>query len=115
MISALKVIFILILVSMLTVTTQASLKESILMIPPVVTSDPWFIATLYDAYFGFLVVYLWVCYREHSPPLKVLWFILFALLGNIAIAVYALIALFRLKPGQGVDELFRRKNATKEM
>lgn len=115
MITALKILFALILISMLTVTTQASLKENIMLIPPVVTSDPWFIATLYDAYFGFLVVYLWVCYRERSLPIKILWFILFALLGNIAIAVYALIALFRLKPGQGVDELFRRKNATKEM
>jgi hypothetical protein len=109
MVTVLKVIFALILITMLAVTSQAAMKESIFMIPPVVTNDPWFIATLFDAYFGFLVVFFWVCHRERSLALKGLWFVLFALLGNIGIAIYALIALFRLRPGQDVEDLFKRK------
>lgn len=90
-------------------TTWAATQESILKIPPSVTGDPWFIATLFDAYFAFLVIFLFVCYREKSFLGKALWGIAFAALGNIAIAVYMLIALGKLKPGAGVEELFRRK------
>lgn len=85
------------------------MQESILKIHPSVTGDPWFIATLFDAYFAFLVIFLFVCYREKSFLSKALWGIAFAALGNIAIAVYMLIALGKLKPDAGVEELFRRK------
>lgn len=94
---------------MLSVTTWASLRESILSIPAAVTSDPWFVATLFDAYFGFLFFFLWVCYKEKSIVLKVVWFFAIMILGNIAMAIYMLIKLFRLQPGASMKELILRE------
>lgn len=106
---ALKLLFFGILITMIAVTASASMQENILKIPMAVTGDPWFIATLFDAYFAFLVIFLWVCFREKSIWIKVFCFLAFALLGNIAISAYILIALFKLKPGDGAEALFLRK------
>ena len=81
---------------MLAVTTIASLDRGVFEAGADLWSDPWFRATLADAYFGFLAVYLWIAYKERSWGRRVLWFVLLMLLGNIAIAVYVLIQLFRL-------------------
>ncbi|MBY0549518.1 MAG: DUF1475 domain-containing protein [Candidatus Obscuribacterales bacterium] len=110
MISLLKILYVGILLAMLSVTTWASLKESILSIPSAVTGDPWFVATLFDAYFGFLSFFLWVCYKEKSVVLKVVWFFAVMILGNIAMAIYMLIKLFRLPPGASVKELILRED-----
>jgi hypothetical protein len=94
----LKIAFAIILATMLTVTTAASLSENILRIPSIVSTDPWFIATLFDAYFGFLTFYCWVYYKESNPIWRIFWFMAIMLLGNIAMATYMLIKLLRL-PG----------------
>jgi hypothetical protein len=94
---------------MIAVTTWSGMHENILAIPPVVLNDVWFKATLFDAYFGFLSFFIWICYREKSLALKVFLFFAIVFLGNIAMAIYALVALFRLKPGDGVQKLFARR------
>jgi len=109
MLNWLKVIFFLVLVSMLAVTTVASFDRGVFEAGADLWNDPWFRATLADAYFGFLAVYLWIAYKERGWPRKVLWFILLALLGNIAIAVYLLVQLFRLPPNASMEDLLLRK------
>jgi hypothetical protein len=108
-IPALKLLFAGIFITMVAVTVSAAMQENILLIPAAVAGDPWFMATLFDAYFAFLVIYLWVCFREKSLWIKVVCFFAFALLGNIAISVYVLIALFKLETGAGAEALFARK------
>jgi hypothetical protein len=98
------VLFALILVLMLLQTARASMVEALWEIPSNVTGNPWFIATLMDAYFGFLVVYLWVFYREQSGIARVAWFVLLMLLGNIAIAVYCLRLLFTAPPNVSLGD-----------
>ena len=66
-------------------------------------------ATLYDAYFGFLTFFCWLAWRERSTAIKIVWFVLIMGLGNIAMSFYVLIQLFRLKPDQGVSGLFQQK------
>ncbi|MBI1270251.1 DUF1475 domain-containing protein [bacterium] len=94
---------------MLAFTVWSATCESILDIPSVVLNDVWFKATLFDAYFAFLSVFLWICYRERSLPLKVFMFFAIVCLGNIAISLYVLLLLLRLQPGEGVEALFTRK------
>jgi hypothetical protein len=96
LILGLRLLFSAILITMLIVTTTASLKENILLIPQQVQADPWFQATLYDAYFGFTTFFCWVAYRANSWWAAVFWFIAIMLLGNIAMAGYMLLLLFRL-------------------
>ena len=102
---ALKLWFLAVLIIMLSVVGWASFSESILSIPSVVSQDPLFIATLFDVYFAFILIYLWIAYRTPSSAGKVLWFILVMGLGNIAIAAYMLIQLWRLPPGSPISAL----------
>jgi hypothetical protein len=71
--------------------------------------NPWFIATLFDAYFGFLWFWLWVAYKEPSWIDKLLWLVLILALGNIAMAGYVLLQLTRLPPGADFEDLLLRR------
>ena len=102
---SLTILFSTILLAMLTVTIYASLDRSVLNVGSQLTSDPWFQATLADAYFGFLTFYVWVAYKERSRLRKVLWFLLIMALGNIAMAIYVLIQLAKLKPGDSLSHV----------
>ncbi len=109
MIILLKIIFSFILASMLCVTTWASLELSLFTHLPKIINDPWVIATLFDAYYGFITFFLWVCYKESSVIAKLLWFISIMLLGNIAMAIYMLIQLFKLDKDATVADLLVNK------
>lgn len=106
----LRFLFIAVLGSMLWVTSWASLQVSILAIPREVFTHPWFIATLFDAYFGFLTFYVWQAWKEQSLAARVLWFINIMLLGNLAMAIYMLVELFRIKETAQLVEVFSRRN-----
>ena len=109
MLGWLKVIFFLILFGMLAVTTLASLDRGVFEAGAELWQDPWFRATLADAYFGFLVVFLWIAYKEGTWGRRLLWFALLMGLGNIAIAIYVLIQLFRLPSGASMEDLLLRR------
>jgi hypothetical protein len=104
----LRLVFITILLTMVAVTTWASLGEHILQIPPTVTGDRWFIATLLDAYFGFTTFYLWVAYRSPALWQRIMWFMLIMALGNMAMAGYMLWRLAKLPPNASWSALLLR-------
>ncbi|HZZ79031.1 MAG TPA: DUF1475 family protein [Gemmataceae bacterium] len=94
-----------ILTLMIGVTTWASLDRSVWDAGDLF-ADRWFVATFCDAYCGFVTFYIWVGYRETSLIARVFWFVAIMGLGNIAIALYVLIAIWRLKPSNTWDHLF---------
>ena len=102
------VLFSLILVAMLAITTFASFERNIVDAGRDLISDRWFQATLFDAYIGFVTFYVWVAYKERGLGGRVIWFVLIMLLGNIAISIYMLIQLAQLKPDEGWQELLMR-------
>jgi hypothetical protein len=108
--TGLKVFFLLILLGMLAVTTTATLDRGLFTAGAELWQDPWFRATLADAYFGFLVIYLWIAYKERTWSLRALWFVLVLLLGNIAIAIYFLLQLARLPDSAKVEDLLLRQD-----
>lgn len=112
MIVLLRLIFVAILAVMLSVTTWASLGQSLLdFIRGPVSGDRWFLATLADAYCGFITFYLWVAYKETSLGARLGWLVAILLLGNIAMAVYCLIQLVRVPAGAPLaDVLLRRRS-----
>ncbi len=71
--------------------------------------NPWFVATLFDTYFGFLWFWLWVAYREPNKAVSALWLLLILGLGNMAMGAYMLLALWRLPAGADAQALLRRK------
>ncbi|HSQ69171.1 MAG TPA: DUF1475 family protein [Steroidobacteraceae bacterium] len=108
---ALQLLFGLILLSMLAITITASGRQPLWEWTGLV-SEPdrwWTIATLADAYFGFLTFYAWVFYKETAATARVGWFVAVMLLGNIAMAVYMLIQLARLEDGAPVEQLLLRR------
>lgn len=109
MIVGLRIFFSLILVSMLAVTGWASSQVALWQIPQEVLRHPWFIATLFDAYFGFLTFWLWVAYLQSTWTSRLAWLVAILLLGNIAMAVYVLIRLFRLPRNASWEQLLLRK------
>ncbi len=106
----LRFLFLAVLASMLWVTSWASLQGSLFAIPREVFTHPWFIATLFDAYLGFLTFYVWQAWKEQSLPARVLWFIAVMLLGNLAMAIYLLVELFRIKESSQISEVIVRRN-----
>lgn len=93
---------------MLYVTISASLQQEIFSATRQLWPDPWFRATLADAYCGFLFFWIWVAYREQSVAKSLLWFILIMTLGNLAMSCYVLLQLRGVKPGDDLGKLFRR-------
>lgn len=105
MITFLRLLFLVVLASMLGVTGWASLHCPLFAVPRAVATHPWFLATLADAYWGFVTFFVWVCYKQTSWLARAAWFGAILLLGNIAMASYCLAELFRLPPGGRVAEL----------
>ncbi|SDE20326.1 Protein of unknown function [Mucilaginibacter pineti] len=110
MISALKILFSIVFVWMCYVVITTCLKSNLFTEWDYLGSIPWMRATLWDFYANVLVIFVWVCYKEKTIIGKAIWLILLVTLGSIASCGYVLIQLFRLKPGEGLKELFGKKN-----
>lgn len=112
--TSLKLLFVAILVVMLVVTVQASLQQSVLAWGGLIHEPDrwWTIATLADAYCGFLTFYAWVFYKERSVLKRAGWFVAIMLLGNFAMATYVLLQLARLRADQPLEQLLLRDAAS---
>ncbi len=111
MIIMLRVAFAIVLLTMLGATGWASGECALWKTPRAVATHPWFIATLFDCYFGFLTFYLWLAYKETTWLARVAWLLAVLLLGNIAMSAYMLLTLFRLPANAGMEQvLLRRKS-----
>jgi hypothetical protein len=105
--TVLKLLFATILVAMLVVTGTATLKQPLWEWQGLVREPDrwWTIATLADAYFGFLTFYVWVWFKEHSAGARAGWLVAIMLLGNIAMSIYVLRQLARWRDDESVAAL----------
>ncbi len=121
--------FILVLAAMTWVSWHASTAPTITSLPQyaavqgkeglnvfhgfvTVCSEPWGLATMFDAYFGFLAFWLYVAWRERSGCARAAWFVALTLLGNFAIAGYALACLYAAPADADLGRVFfTRKQA----
>jgi hypothetical protein len=110
MIITLRVLFSIVLVSMLWVTSWASFQCALWETPRAVATHPWFIATLFDTYWGFITFYCWLAYKERAWAAKIIWLIAILLLGNIAMSVYLLIQLFRVPATAKLEDVLLRRS-----
>jgi len=106
----LRVLFMIVLGSMLAVTSWASSRCPLFAVPREVFTHPWFLATLFDAYWGFATFFVWVCFKQTAWLARVGWFTAIMLLGNIAMAAYCLSELFTVPAdGRPADLLTARR------
>ena len=106
----LQLLFAAIFLFMTVATIRTSLAVSLWDAWEDYAANPWAVVTLYDAYCGFLVFYVWVAYKERQLWAKLVWAVLIMGLGNIATALYVLIQLARLKPHEPVESILRRRS-----
>jgi hypothetical protein len=104
----LRVLFSAIIVVMIGVTTWAGRQRNLFDGGGELLRNPWGVATLFDAYLGFLTFYVWVAYKERSMLSRVLWFILIMALGNIAMAAYVLLKTLGLPRDARIEQLLLR-------
>lgn len=110
MITALKVLFCVLLAWMCYQVISTSLQSNLFKEWDALAAIPWMRATLWDFYTNVLVLALWVCYKESSLLKKIIWIILLVCLGSIATCAYILVQLFKLKKGETVKDLLCYKN-----
>jgi hypothetical protein len=109
MIWFLRIAFSGVVITMLSVTGWASAQGALWKVPHEVVAHPWFIATLFDCYFGFLTFYVWLAYKERSMVARILWLVAILLLGNIAMASYVLSLVFRLPANAPIEAVLLRQ------
>jgi hypothetical protein len=105
MIGLLRALFVVVLASMVWVTTWAGLQCPLFGVPRSVATHPWFIATMFDAYWGFVTFYVWVCFRQVSWTARFAWFVAIMALGNIAMSSYCLAALAQVPRGGKISDV----------
>jgi len=107
----LKILFSCIFVWMVVMTTHVQMHKSLLLSTNEFSwsSSPWACATLFDAYFGFITFFVWVCFKERALSAKLLWFVLIMTLGNIAMSGYVLLQLFRLRADEPASAILGRR------
>ena len=110
--SALRILFCAVFVSMLIVTSWAGMHQSMFAWGGLTTGPDryWTIATVMDAYFGFLTFYAWVLYKEMRSLPRVVWFFAIVMFGNMAMSLYVLIQLARLRSDGTAADLLSMRN-----
>lgn len=101
--------FVFVIVVMLGASVWASLDKNVVQAFADLGSDPWGLATLFDAYFAFLAFWLWLAYKEPRWGSRLGWLAFLLGFGNFAIAAYALLQLSRWDPASGAAGLLLRK------
>ena len=104
----LQILFSVFFLFILWATIRASLDRNVLQAGSGLWPDKWFQATLVDTYLAFLTFYVWVFYKETKWLARILWFVLIMLLGNLAIAAYVLLQIWKSKDGSPKNILLRR-------
>jgi Protein of unknown function (DUF1475) len=111
--NTLRLIFGFILLSLFAYTAWASTQQPVwdwqgLVTPP---DNAWTIATLLDAYFGFITFYVWVFYKEPRALPRLGWFVAIMLAGNMAMSAYVLLQLARLRADEPAEAILLRRGA----
>jgi hypothetical protein len=107
----LRALFAGIFVIMSVTIAWASWQQPIFGIPSEVLGNPWFKATLADAYFAFLTFYIWLAWKEPTTGARVLWLLTVLLWGNFAMSIYVLRELFRIDRSDRLREVIVTQRA----
>ena len=109
----LQILFGFIFLSLLLFTSFASTQQSVMAWQGLIREPDrwWTIATLIDAYYGFITFYVWVAYKETAWLKRIAWFVAIMALGNMAMAAYVLWQLRQHSSGEPLANILLRRPA----
>jgi len=107
----LKLLFGSIFIWMVTMTFRTCFAMSLWNARPGFGANPWTVATLRNAFFGFLTFYVWVVYKQRRIIPCLLWFLLIMTLGNIATSLYVLVQRMRLRSNDPIESILWSRKA----
>tara|TARA_Y100000994_G_scaffold37122_1_gene27959 strand:- start:722 stop:1063 length:342 start_codon:yes stop_codon:yes gene_type:complete len=110
--SLLFVFFGVMLISMLAVCIYAGNQQNMFNYFREHGSDPWFVATLLDCYWGFFIFYCWLVYQEKSWLSRIPWLLAICSLGMIAVSSYGLMRTYRLKKDACFEDFLLRESSS---
>jgi len=96
----LALLFLLLLGSIIYASFQVSMFEAF------PGRNIWVQVTLVDLYIGFIMMGVWVIYRERRLVVSIPWIVSFMLLGNLTVFAYVLYALWPAKSATDLDRFF---------
>lgn len=73
-----------------------------------IPSLPWGVVSLVDLYAGFILVGIWIFYKEKSMS-ALIWFLFLMTLGNLTTAIYVIYSLNKSKGD--ISQFFMGKNS----
>jgi hypothetical protein len=100
----------LVFVAMVAITAWASMESNVAVGFARVAADRWGLATLFDAYFGFVWFWLWILWKEPRWSSRLLWLLLLFALGNLAIAAFVATQAWKWNEADGFGALLSRRN-----
>mgnify|MGYP001158220454 FL=1 len=101
--------FGLMLISMLILCFYAGSKQNMLSYFGEEFSNPWFVATLMDCYWGLFIFYGWLVYQEKSWLSRIPWLVAICSLGMIAVSCYGLMRTYRLEKDACFEDFLIRE------
>ena len=110
MITALRVLFILIFVYMTYTVIATSFESNLVAEWSRLAAIPWMTATLKDFYANIVIIALWMLYKEDGVLKRAAWLLLFVCLGSIATSAYVLLHLFRASSNTPIEKLLLRNS-----
>ena len=101
-----KVIAYLITIAM--VSTIFWAQNQVSVFDSVIPSLPWGVVSLVDLYAGFILVGIWIFYKEKSM-FALIWILFLVTLGNLTTAIYVIYSLNKSKGD--ISQFFMGKNS----
>lgn len=108
MITALRILFILIFVYMVSTIIATSIESNLFAEWSNLASIPWMTATLKDFYANMVIIALWMFYKEKTSLSRAAWLLLFVCFGSIATSAYVLMHLFRVSATDSLERVLLR-------
>ena len=101
-----KVIAYLITIAM--VSTIFWAQNQVSLFDSIIPSLPWGIVSLVDLYAGFILIGIWISYKEKWLS-ALIWIFLLMILGNLTTAIYVIYSLNKSKGN--ISKFFMGKNS----
>lgn len=111
MLWSLRILFLVVLGTMIAITSWAGAQCALFAVPREVAGHPWFVATLADAYWAFITCFVWIAWKERRPVACILWLVSVLALGSMAIATYVLRELFSVEADGGLSQVVTRRGS----